>query len=47
MDPIIVAQRIANTPETQYLRIEDIKENLRDGERGISGIGSFGKLELG
>lgn len=47
MDPIIVAQRIANTPEAQYLRIEDIKENLRDGERGISGIGSFGKLELG
>ena len=46
MDPIIIAQRIANTQETKYLTIDDIKENLRDGDRGIGGIGSYGKLKI-
>ena len=45
MDPIIIAQRIANTPENKYITIEDIKNNLRDGERGVSGIGSYGKFK--
>ena len=43
LDPLIVAERIATTENTKYLTIEDIKEELRDGEAGISGIGSSGK----
>lgn len=43
LDPLIVAERIATTDNTKYLTIEDIKEELRDGEAGISGIGSVGK----
>ena len=43
IDPLIVAERIATTDNTKYLTIEDIKEELRDGDDGISGIGSVGK----
>lgn len=43
IDPLIVAEKIATTENTKYLTINDIKEDLRDGEKGISGIGSMGK----
>ncbi len=43
IDPLIVAERIATTDNYKYLRIEDIKDELRDGEEGVSGIGSIGK----
>ena len=45
MDPLIVAKSIAMTPENKYLTINDIKDKLRDGTRGISGIGTYGKLK--
>lgn len=43
IDPLIVAERIATTENTKYLTIHDIKEELRDGEEGVSGIGTKGK----
>lgn len=43
IDPLIVAERIATTESTKYLTIQDIKEELRDGEEGVSGIGAVGK----
>ena len=46
MDPLIIAQKIAITPQKKYITIEDIRNNLRDGERGIGGIGTYGKLKL-
>ena len=46
MDPLIIAQKIAITPERKYITIEDIRNNLRDGERGVGGVGSYGKLKL-
>lgn len=42
-DPLIVAERIAITDSDKYLSIDDIKDELRDGENGISGIGAMGK----
>lgn len=45
-DPLIVAQKIATTDSNKYLTINDIKDELRDGENGISGIGSNGKKRL-
>lgn len=45
-DPLIVAQKIATTDSNKYLTINDIKDDLRDGENGISGIGSNGKKRL-
>lgn len=46
IDPLIVAERIATTENTKYLSISDIKDELRDGEEGVSGIGSMGKKVL-
>lgn len=43
IDPLIVAERIATTESTKYLTIKDIEEELRDGEDGVSGIGTMGK----
>ena len=42
-DPLIVAEKIAITPENKYVTINDIKNDLRDGENGVSGIGAQGK----
>lgn len=36
IDPLIVAERIATTENTKYLTIRDIKDELRDGEDGVS-----------
>lgn len=43
IDPLIVAERIATTENTKYLTIRDIKDELRDGEDGVSGTGAMGK----
>ncbi len=43
IDPLIVAERIATTENTKYLTIRDIKDELRDGEDGVSGTGVMGK----
>jgi len=43
VDPLIVAEKIATTPEQHYLTIQEFEKELRDGERGISGLGTFGK----
>ena len=43
LDPLIVAEKIATTDANKYITIENIKDELRDGENGISGIGSIGK----
>ena len=43
IDPLIVAERIATTENTKYLTIRDIKDELRDGEEGVGGIGTMGK----
>lgn len=45
-DPLIVASKVAMTDEKKYLTISDIEEELRDGERGINGIGAFGKRKI-
>ena len=45
-DPLIVAEKIAITDSNKYLTIGDIKNELRDGENGISGIGSQGKMKI-
>lgn len=44
MDPLIIAQKIAVTPNEKYITMRDIRDYLKNGERGISGIGTYGKL---
>lgn len=43
VDPLIVATKVATTDANKYLTIYDIEDELRDGERGINGIGASGK----
>lgn len=46
MDPLIVAERIAKTPRTKFVNINDLINDLRDGKKSIDGIGSMGKRLL-
>ena len=46
MDPLIVASKIALSDEKKYITINDIEGELRDGERGINGIGACGKKKM-
>jgi len=46
IDPLIVAERVAITDEKKFLTINDIEGELRDGKRGISGIGANGKKKI-
>lgn len=46
MDPLKVARKIATTDEFEFIRIEDIEKELRDGRKGIGGIGARRKDEV-
>lgn len=43
LDPLIVAEKIATTDEYKYITIDDIARELRDGKKGVGGIGAHGK----
>ena len=43
VDPIIVAKKVATTDEKKFITINDIYNQLRDGKKGIGGIGARGK----
>ena len=42
-DPLIVAEQNEKTDVDKYVSIDKIRNLLRDGERGVSGIGTLGK----
>lgn len=44
LDPLIIAEKVATTEEYRYITIEDIAKELRDGKKGVGGIGSNGKM---
>lgn len=46
IDPIIVAEKVAYTERYKYITIEDIENELRDGRKGIDGIGASGKMNI-
>ena len=43
LDPLVVAENVARTEEYKYITIDDIENELRDGKKGINGIGAKGK----
>lgn len=43
MDPLVVAEKVATTEDYRYITINDIADELRDGTKGINGIGARGK----
>lgn len=44
LDPIIVAEKIAITEKYKYITIDDIANEIREGENGVGGIGANGKM---
>ena len=44
-DPLVVAQKIATTDQSKFIMIKDFEDELRDGRRGIDGIGSMGRKQ--
>lgn len=46
IDPLIVAEKVATTDKYKFIRIDDIEGELRDGRRGIGGIGANGKRNV-
>ena len=44
LDPLIIAEKVALTENYKYITIDDIASELRDGKRGVDGIGSNGKM---
>ncbi|MNP72159.1 Sporulation-specific protease YabG [compost metagenome] len=47
MDPLIVAQSIAYTPVDQFVPLENIILNTREGIKGIGGIQTRGQFRTG
>lgn len=43
LDPLIIAEKVATTDKHEFIKIEDIEKNLRDGKKGVNGIGAYGK----
>lgn len=46
MDPLIVAENVAIASENKFVTIKDFEDELRDGQRGVSGIGGKGKKKI-
>lgn len=46
LDPLIVAKNVAIADKNRYLTIDDFVKELRDGKRGINGIGARGKRNI-
>lgn len=44
LDPLIVAETIACTENYKYITIDDIARELRDGKKGVDGVGANGKM---
>ena len=40
LDPLVIAEKIATTDSIDYVTIEDIEKKIRDGRRGIGGVGA-------
>ncbi len=46
LDPLIVAKGVATTDSYKYVTIDDIADELRDGKKGIGGLGAYGKKSV-
>ena len=46
LDPLIVAKNVAVTDNRKYITIDDFANELRDGKKGVDGIGARGKKSI-
>ena len=40
LDPLVIAEKVATTDYLKYITIRDIEKELRDGNRGVGGVGA-------
>ena len=40
LDPIVIAEKVATTDEFKYITLRDVEKELRDGTKGVGGIGA-------
>ena len=46
IDPIIIAEKIATTEENKFVTTTDIIKEIKEGSKGVGGIGAMGKKKL-
>ena len=46
IDPIVVANKIATTEKNVYISAKEISKLIKEGEKGVSGIGTRGKKKI-
>ena len=46
LDPLVVAEKVAFTEKYKYITIDDIYFELRDGKKGVGGIGANGTMSV-
>lgn len=46
LDPLVVAKNIALTDKNKYITIDDFVNELRDGKKGVNGLGARGKRNV-
>lgn len=46
LDPLIVAKSVAITDKNRYITIDDFVNELRDGKKGVNGLGARGKRNV-
>lgn len=46
VDPLVVAEKIAITEEYKFVSSNEISREIREGARGVSGIGARGKSKI-
>ena len=46
IDPLIVAEKIALTEEYKFVTSYEICKEIKEGEKGVSGLGARGKRRI-
>jgi spore coat assembly protein len=46
LDPLIVAKSVAVADKNKYITIDDFVNELRDGKKGVNGLGARGKKNV-
>ena len=46
LDPLVVAKSIATADKNKYITIDDFVTELRDGKKGVNGLGARGKKNV-
>lgn len=44
LDPLIIAEKVATTEKYNFITVDEITREIRDGKKGIGGIGSNGRM---